>query len=80
MVDMPGGYTCSSQRASDVVDLGRPRITSIATSGTNAVMTFTWALDEATSVFRVQRATVVTGPYADVSTASIVRIVVSRRA
>lgn len=57
-----------------VVDLGRPNITSIAVVGTNAVMKFTWTLDEATSVFAVQRANVVSGPYADVAGATITKL------
>lgn len=43
-------------------------------SGTNVVMNFTWPLDEATSLFKVQRATAVTGPYADVSNGTITRV------
>ena len=57
-----------------VVDLGRPNITLIQTVNTNAVMNFTWTLDDPASAFKVQRATVVTGPYADVGTATIVKL------
>lgn len=56
-----------------VVDLGRPVITSSARSGTTAVLNFTWTLDDPVSAFSVQKASAVSGPYANVS-ATIVKL------
>jgi hypothetical protein len=57
-----------------VVALGRPLITNIQRSGTNAIIDFTWSLDDATSAFTVQKATTVAGPYAGVAGTTIARI------
>ena len=55
-----------------VVDLSRPKITSVSHTGVNSVLDFNWTLDDSTSAYRIQRATVVTGPYADVSPAATI--------
>ena len=41
------------------------RITNISLSGTNAVIDFTWPLNDPASSFKLQSATTVTGPYTD---------------
>jgi hypothetical protein len=43
------------------------KITSIKFVGSNTEITFTWGIDEATTFFKLQSASVVTGPYADVA-------------
>jgi hypothetical protein len=57
-----------------VVDLGRPNITSVQLVNTNAVMNFTWSLDDPASAFNVQRAPAVSGSYSNVSNAAITRL------
>jgi len=57
-----------------VIDLNRPIITSIQQAGTNVLIGFTWALDDPTSAFRLQKATAVGGPYADVAGATITKL------
>jgi hypothetical protein len=57
-----------------IVDLGRPNITSVQLVNTNAVMNFTWSLDDPASAFNVQRASAVSGSYSNVSNAAITRL------
>jgi hypothetical protein len=57
-----------------VIDLNRPIITSIQKAGTNVVIGFTWALDDPTGAFRLQKAPAVAGTYTDDGTATITKL------
>jgi hypothetical protein len=50
------------------------QITSIKIVGANTQIDFTWSEDEPTSVFRLQTASVVTGPYTNSGTAVITKL------
>ena len=56
-----------------VVRLDLP-ITSIKIVGTNAEVTFTWGVDEATTAFKLQSCATVNGTYADYAGATITKL------
>jgi hypothetical protein len=72
------GNSCVIYDNIRVVSLDAPKIipaspTFTGTGGTNVVLNFTFGVDEATTSFRVQRATTVTGTYTDLGSTTITK-------